>query len=126
MEELTESQEQERLFEWAGLMSKRYPVLQLLYHIPNEGKRSPASGGRLKRMGLKRGVPDICLPVSRGGYHGLYIELKCEHSGKATEEQLQWLKALDEQGYAAALCHGWWNASRVIEKYIKMKTGMSE
>ena len=27
-------------------------------------------------MGLKSGVPDLCLPTAHGGYVGLYIEMK--------------------------------------------------
>lgn len=72
----TESQEQQRLFQWARMESGRFPELELLYHIPNEGKRSRATGRRMVAEGLKKGVPDICLPVARGGSHGLYIELK--------------------------------------------------
>ncbi len=118
---MLEEDEQIALFQWAELMSGKYPELQLMYHIPNEGKRSLATGGRLKAMGLKKGVPDICLPVPRGKYHGLYVEMKREIGGKLTEEQYQWLKDLDKQGYAVTLCHGWRKASVEIETYLKIK-----
>lgn len=57
-------------------MRRAHPELQLLYHVPNEGKRTWRTGARLKSEGLKPGVPDLCLPVARGKYHGLYVELK--------------------------------------------------
>ena len=76
MQPLTESQLQIQIFEWAQLMTGKYPELSLLYHIPNEGKRSIYYGAKLKREGLKSGVPDICLPIPKGQYGGLYIELK--------------------------------------------------
>ena len=91
----------------------------MLYHIPNEGKRSRATGARLVAEGLKRGVPDICLPVARGGCHGLYIELKRERSGRPTAEQTEWMDALMRQGYAVSLCHGWERAAGVIEEYLE-------
>ena len=69
---ISEAEEQTYLFEWARLASCKWPELSFLYHIPNEGKRPPATGARLKSMGLKSGVPDVCLPVARGGFHGLY------------------------------------------------------
>lgn len=65
----SESIEQQNLFEWAKIFSGKYPELTLLYHIPNEGKRSLKEGARMKAEGLKAGVPDLCLPVARGGYH---------------------------------------------------------
>ena len=115
----TESVEQRNLFRWAKLMSGAHPELSLLYHIPNEGKRSAATGRRMRQEGLKRGVPDICLPVARGGRHGLYIELKRLRGSKTSDDQREWLAALEAQGYAVALCKGWEAAAKVIEDYIK-------
>lgn len=115
----TESVEQRNLFHWARMMSGAHPELSLLYHIPNEGKRSVATGRRMRQEGLKRGVPDICLPVARSGKHGLYIELKRIKGSKVSDDQREWLSALEDQGYAVALCKGWEAAAKVIEKYIK-------
>lgn len=120
--EPTESVEQQRLFQWARMMSGAKPELKLLYHIPNEGKRSRAGGARMVAEGLKKGVPDICLPVARGESHGLYIELKRERSGKPTPDQLAWMEALMAQGYAVSLCHGWLAASQVILDYLEGRT----
>ena len=64
---LSETEEQQYLFEWARLAACKWPELALLYHIPNEGKRTAITGARLKSMGLKSGVPDVCLPVARAG-----------------------------------------------------------
>lgn len=72
----TESEEQQTVMEWAEAASGRWPELRLLYHVPNEGQRSMATGGRLRAEGLKSGVPDLCLPSAHGQYHGLYIEMK--------------------------------------------------
>lgn len=115
---LTESQEQQRLFQWARMSAGRYPELRLLYHIPNEGKRSRTNGRRMVAEGMKKGVPDLCLPVARGGKHGLYIELKREHGGRATPEQRGWLRELAAEGYAAELCEGWEAAAEVIRGYL--------
>lgn len=72
----TEDEEQIALFRWAAMMEWKYPQLRRLYHIPNGGKRTKAEAGIFKAMGVKSGVPDVHLPVARGGYHGLYIEMK--------------------------------------------------
>ena len=77
---------QETLFNWAQYRYARYPELELLYHIPNGGKRDACTAVNLKRQGVKAGVPDLHLPVARGGYHGLYIELKVG-SNKPTQLQ---------------------------------------
>lgn len=116
--EQPEAKIQEMLFEWAGLLSGKYPELELMYHVPNEGKRSIISGYRLKQGGLKAGVPDICLPVARGTFYGLYIELKAD-KGRLQENQRQWLDALAGQGYKAAVCYGFDEARTAIEDYLK-------
>ena len=114
-----EGAEQEALFEWAALQSVRWPELGLMHHIPNGGKRGKAEAARLKRQGVRAGVPDICLPVARGGWHGLYVELKRPDGGRASAEQLWWLDALASCGYKTAICAGWEAAAQVITEYLK-------
>lgn len=114
----TESAEQQALFQWAEVMSTRWPELKLLYHIPNEGKRSRKTGARLKAEGLRTGVPDICLPVARGTNHGLYIELKRVKGSRVTPDQIRWIDELLAQGYAAAVCRGCDEAISMITAYL--------
>lgn len=114
----TESAEQQLLFQWARMQNGKYPELTLLYHIPNEGKRSHKTGARMKAEGLKSGVPDICLPVARGGHHGLYIELKRVKNSRVTVAQMAWIEALTRQGYVAAVCRGADEAIELITRYL--------
>ena len=74
----------------------------------------------MKSKGVKRGVPDLCLPVPRGGYHGLYIELKAP-GGRVSEDQRWWIRELGAQKYAAVSCIGWRAAADMIEKYLGME-----
>ena len=115
----TESEEQQALFQWAKLMQNMHPELELMYHVPNGGKRHIGTARRLKAEGVKSGVPDVCLPVSRGEYHGLYIELKRTKGSTKSDNQEQWIEKLNTQGYCAILCYGWEDASRVILNYLK-------
>lgn len=129
----TEAQEQMTLFSWAAMQSGKYPELNLLYHVPNGGSRHKAEAGRLRAEGVKAGVPDLCLPVARGQYHGLYIELKRQRGGRTSDHQSEWLDALSAQGYKAALCYGWEQAAGTIIEYLtggahmtKKQTELSE
>lgn len=110
----TEHWEQVQLFQWAAYI----PELRLMYAIPNGGKRDIRVAIKLREEGVKAGVPDIFLPIPRGGKHGLYIELKRQKYGKVSADQLLWLDALMHQGYACAVCHGWLAAKQVIEEYL--------
>ena len=114
----TESAEQRALFQWAALAKGSYPELKILHHVPNGGKRDKVTAARLSAEGVKPGVPDICLPVARSGYHGLYIELKRRTSGRVSAAQRWWIARLQEQGYRALVCYGWQQAREEIEKYL--------
>ena len=117
----SEHEEQVALFRWAEYAVTAIPELCLLYAIPNGGHRHKAVAARLKAEGVKPGVPDVCLPVARGGWHGLYIEMKTER-GRASKAQLQWLCALREEGYKVAICRGWETARGLIEDYLCLHT----
>lgn len=114
----TEAQEQAALFRWTQYARGKYPELALLFHVPNEGARSTVTGAHLKQQGMKRGVPDLFLPVARDEYHGLFIEMK-RKNGKTTQEQEWWLERLQAQGYKAVVCYGWDEARKELEEYLK-------
>ena len=113
-----ESEEQQALFQWAKLMQGQYPELSLLHAIPNAGKRNVIQGARMKREGMLAGVSDIFLPVSRGGYHGLYIELKVK-GNTTSASQKWWIAETTKQGYYSTVCVGWVEASEVIKRYLE-------
>ena len=118
MEKVTESSEQQALFEWVEIASKQIPELRLLHAIPNSGKRHIVTAVRMKKEGVKAGVSDIFLPVARGGFYGLYMELKIK-GGKLTDKQREWIELTREQGYMSIVCFGWEMARREIEWYLR-------
>lgn len=111
----TEHWEQVQLFRWA----ESRPELAVMYAIPNGGHRDIRVAARLKEEGVKAGVPDICIPIARGGKHGLYIELKRRKGGRVSSEQIRWIEALMREGYACAVCCGWRAAKDEIERYLE-------
>lgn len=120
----SENVEQSQLFLWASWQSGLYPELNMLYHIPNGGSRNKIEAANLKKQGVKSGVPDICLPVSRKEHHGLYIELKVGKN-KPSENQKKWISDLNDQGYLAVVCYGWEEAAKVISDYLGIGKGKS-
>ena len=115
----TEEQEQEAVIVWAQAARVQYPALEWLYHTPNGGARDKATAHRLQLAGVQPGVPDLCLPVPVGGYHGLWIELKrADRSNQPTAHQQRWLAHLTRSGYMAVVCYGAADAIRTIEEYL--------
>lgn len=114
----TEAQEQASLFQWAAWAARKHPELRMLYHIPNGGSRDVREARHLKAQGVRPGVPDICLPVPRGDYAALYIELKRRERGRVSDAQCAWLAALNRAGNRAVVCRGWEAARDVILDYL--------
>lgn len=113
----TEHGEQVAVIEWSLTKANAYPELVLLYAIPNGGQRAKGVAGKLKAEGVKAGVPDLCLPVARGEYHALYVEMKTK-IGRVADKQADWHLALVQQGNRVEVCYGAAAAVRVLEQYI--------
>lgn len=117
--------EQVALFEWAEGQIHKIPALALLFAIPNFagrlGKKTALHGARLKAEGRKPGVPDLCLPVARGRYHGMWIEMKAPR-GKLSTEQREWGEKLRAEDYHALVCKGWEAARDAILDYLRLDT----
>lgn len=112
----TEHAIQAAFFEWALM----HPEAKRAFAVPNGGLRSKAVAGKLKAEGVRSGVPDVCLPKARGGYHGLFIEFKSA-KGRPTEAQLQELALLEADGYAVAVCNSTGAAVRLVIAYLDGK-----
>jgi len=120
-----EHAEQVTIFAWAALLAGQYPALRWLHSTQNGLYTAMSQAKRAKAAGLIKGVPDLCLPVAAGGYHGLWIELKTA-TGRVSPEQREWLAGLTVQGYRAVVCRGAAAAITEIVDYLagcKTETG---
>lgn len=110
---MKESDEQRQLIQYI----RNKPWGQFLFHIPNESVGGYGWMIRNRQMGMKKGVPDLMLPIPMHGYHGLFIEMKAK-GGRLSQEQKSWLNALDTFGYKTAVCVGWEAAAKELEGYM--------
>jgi hypothetical protein len=89
-----------------------------IYSHKNEGKVKIQQAMRAKRMGLKAGIPDLMLPIPKGDYNGLYIELKTQ-IGRVSKVQNKWLTYLQNQGYQAIVCRSVKDAVQAVANYME-------
>ena len=116
----TEHAEQVAVFAWAALNFQKYAELRLMFAIPNGGLRNKITAANLKAEGVRSGVPDIFLPVSRGPWHGLFIEMK-KQGGRVEPDQEKYMVAVRTQGYGASVCVGWQKAVQVLIQYLEWR-----
>jgi hypothetical protein len=136
-----EHDEQVRVFEWAEVVSLGYPELELLLAIPNGAYYGGHWGtaNKMKAEGVKKGVPDIFLPVplTRNFYNeetqqpdlymkaGLWIEMKVGNN-KPSEQQEWWIDKLLDMGYEVKVCYGADEAIQTISEYLSLDVGVNE
>lgn len=127
---MSEHAEQSLVIQWAQLNESRYPELACLFAVPNAGRRGWQVAARMKREGLRSGVPDLCLPVARGGFNALFIEMKrlkprqTKTKGvrldatRITAAQQDWLERLHRFGNRVIVCYSAEDAQSAIEAYL--------
>jgi hypothetical protein len=89
-----------------------------MYHCPNGGRRNKAEAAKLKAMGVRKGIPDLFLPIPRQGYHGLYIEMKRLKNGKVSPDQQKEIARLKADGYAVEVANGSEEAKGKVLRYL--------
>ncbi len=99
-----------------GLIDKRW---LLIFAIPNGGFRNIATASRLKRTGVKAGIPDLFLASANNKYHGLFLEVKNGLKKKLSLNQIEWLKILNAEGYKAITVYSLDEAIDEIDRYFK-------
>ena len=114
---MSEFSEQVEVMDWARSNQNTYPDLKYLFHIPNGGFRDVITGSRMKRAGVKKGVPDLFLPMGNHLWHGLWIEMKSV-KGVQSDEQIDWENFLERQGYKAVVCYTGKEAIKVLHDYL--------
>lgn len=91
-------------------------------HVPNEVKLLGGAANRhsvlrkMRRLGVKTGVPDVLIFESTPTRHGTAIELKRIKSGRTSEAQKQWLRDFDRRNWHAFICNGATEAIRELER----------
>lgn len=122
----SEDGEQSAIFCWAAINLNKYPELKWLFAIPNGGFRNIITANKLKATGTKRGVSDMMLPVRRGVWPGIFIELKTKaavdkdkKNGGMSEEQKEFAEFIRIQGYGFAKCVGWQEATKMLVRYLE-------
>jgi hypothetical protein len=91
-----ESQLQQSCVEWFRFSFPQFK--QLLFAIPNGGKRNIITAMTMKREGVVAGVPDLFLSIPRNEFHGFYIEMK-HGKNTLTEQQELFFNSAKKNNY---------------------------
>lgn len=116
--------EQVELFARIRRLLPEHPDLGKVFAIPNGTRTSIHTAKKMRAEGVKAGVPDIFFPEARGGWFGLFVELKARSyvnaKGKTVRQRLRpsqrrWQQMLNEAGYLAVTAEG---ATEALEQLL--------
>lgn len=96
-----------------------YAVPNFAGHLGTAASRVRA-GAKAKREGRRAGIPDVCVDVARGAWHGLRLEFKTE-SGRVRPEQKAWHERLRANGYRVEVVRSAEQAVLLLIDYMALK-----
>lgn len=143
---MSETSDQIALFDFLTRVEGRYPLLKFCFHPANEAsgggqkvrttyqKRDGTTGYKMTpvealtnaRMGVRKGVWDIWLPVhnraeiwgySPGAFTGCVIEMKST-KGDLSPEQTEWRELLRTEGWACQVYRDWTQAACLLIQWV--------
>ena len=123
----TEHSHQAAFFCWLQNNKHLQPGFEFAYAVPNGGKRNKREAMNLVKCGVRRGVPDVVVPIPCGQYHGLYIEFKkpsLERSMKGTvtdEDQIKYRDYLISSNYGYFVAFSYLQAIDATINYLSQK-----
>ena len=86
-------------------------VADLLFAVPNGGKRDPRTGAMMKYEGAVSGVADLVLLFPCKGKSSLCSEMKVPErngssAGTQSNQQKAWQSLVEQYGSVYCVCHG--------------------
>lgn len=92
-------------------------LANILFAIPNGGRRDAVTGAKLKEEGVVAGVADLILLKRNKQFGGLCIEMKTR-TGKQSETQKRWQKDVEATGNKYAVCRSLDEFMKVVTEYL--------
>lgn len=113
--------EQEMQKAVARFLDVSLPPQTVFFHIPNGGKRNPGEAAKFKAMGVRAGVPDICI-IHRG--RSIFIELKTA-DGKVSKTQTEMMATLTLAGAVCTVCRSVDEVEEFLAYEIELEARLS-
>lgn len=109
-----EDQEQEAFIYYLDTQGFKY------FAVPNANKRTFWQQRKVKKEGLKSGVPDIVILAksASGKFNVLFMEIKRQEGGQVSEKQQEWINWLDKNEYAVCVAKGCEHAIKLFNSYL--------
>ena len=89
----------------------------LIFAIPNGGSRNIIEASRLKKEGIVKGIPDLCLIMPN---NILFIEMKKQKGGRLSDSQKEIISKINKNGFDVIIGYGYLDALEKFKNYLKI------
>tara|TARA_R110002124_G_scaffold153961_1_gene320995 strand:+ start:346 stop:735 length:390 start_codon:yes stop_codon:yes gene_type:complete len=96
----------------------KHPNIRYCASLGGQYQKFDSQKTKAKKTGYVKGFPDLQITEARGGYFGLFIELKKDKKSYLKPEQKEWLTDLKCRGYCAICCKGFDETIKAIDDYL--------
>jgi len=98
-----------------------YPDVRYCASLGGQYQKFVSQRKKAKATGYVSGFPDLQITEARGGFYGLFIELKLNKQCYPSQNQVKWINDLNDRGYKAVICKGLDDTLTEIDNYLKQK-----
>lgn len=109
-----EDQELIKFNEMTKILAVEMPDADKWFHPPNGGARDAIVGAKLKRMGVRKGIPDVLFLQPRGEYTFFVGDMKWGKN-RLTAEQKAWFEMFSQSG---AFCTVAYSAGEMYDQFV--------
>lgn len=113
----SESAIQTAFFQWVDLMVNIDDRFALIAAVPNGGHRHIVTAMRLRREGVRPGIPDVLNFYKSKNHTGLAIEFKAGRN-KESYAQIEWMERLKSQGWLCVISRSFEDAQVVTQAHF--------
>ena len=99
-------------------LKMQYPKALFTATMGGQYQKHHSQRRRAKATGYLKGVSDLLIFEPKGGYCGLFIELKRDKKCYPSAEQKLFLSNATQRGYYAVCAKGFEQCKEIIDKYF--------
>ena len=103
---------------FVNYVRSKYGNKILVFSIPN-GTKSKYTNNLNSKLGMTKGMPDICILSDPIKYIPLFLEFKRDEKHKATAKQLEVHQQLKTLGYPCFIVSDVNEAIKIVEEWLK-------
>jgi len=99
----------------------KYPGARYCASLGGQYQQYDSQKNKATATGYVKGFPDLQITEARGGYFGLFLELKRDRKSATSPVQIAWINDLTDRGYKAEVVKGFDECIKLIDGYFKEK-----